>query len=710
MRAMRVCFTLLAVGMALAACQKPSGAAAVNGRRILEADKHPGDWVTYGRTYSEQRFSPLTKIDDKTVGQLGLAWSADLDTTRGQEATPLETGGVLYTTTAWSKVQAYDARTGKLLWAYDPKVPGEWGAKACCDVVNRGLAMWKGKVYLGTLDGRLIALDARTGTPVWTTQMFDRSKSYASTGAPRIVKGKVIIGEGGGEYNMRGFVSAYDAETGKLDWRFYTVPGDPSKSDGAPSDKPLKEIAAKTWAPGTWKLGGGGTVWDAIVYDPETDLLYFGTDNGDPWNQGWRGKSGDNLFLTSIIAVKPDTGEYVWHYQVNPGDEWDYSATQQMILADVTIDGQPREVLMQAPKNGFFYVLDRTNGKLISAKTIVNINWATGIDMQTGRPIENPAARYSVTGKPWTGVPGPLGAHSWNPMAYSPKTGLVYIPTNEAGFPYIGEKDFQPRPVGFNTGLDFAAGAMPNDVAVQKATMQALKGYLLAWDPIHQKAVWRADHKGPANGGVVVTAGNVVFQGTYSGEFSAYRADDGKKLWSFDAQSAIIAAPMTYEVDGEQYVAVLTGGGGAYSLSPGIVSLKSGKLRNHCRLLVFKLGGTAKLPPLPAAEQVRLDPPALTATPAKLDQGFRLYSHYCGICHGDTGVSGGITPDLRYSPLLASDSFFDVVLGGALQPMGMVSFAKVLDHDQADAIRAYLIKRAHETKDAQAKGQDLSAG
>ncbi len=710
MRAISVAITLAAAALALGACHKPSGAGAVDGQRIIEADKHPGDWVSYGRTYDEQRFSPLTQITDQNVGRLGLAWAADLDTNRGQEATPLETGGGVYITTAWSKVKAYDAKTGRLIWAYDPKVPGEWGAKACCDVVNRGLAMWKGKVYVGTLDGRLVALDAKTGAPVWSTQTFDRSKSYAITGAPRVVKGKVIIGTGGAEYNMRGFVSAYDAETGRLAWRFYTVPGDPAKRDGQPSDKPLQEIAAKSWAPGSWKLGGGGTVWDTIVYDPEQDLLIFGTDNGDPWNQGYRGKMGDNLFLTSIIAVRPDTGEYVWHYQVNPGDEWDYSAVQPIILADVTIDGAPRKVLMQAPKNGFFYVLDRTNGKLISAKPIEAINWAAGIDMKTGRPIENPQARYSQTGKPWIGSPGPLGAHSWNPMAYSPRTGLVYIPTNEAGFPYIGDTSFAAHPVGFNTGLDFAAGAMPNNPAIQKATMQGLKGYLLAWDPVHQKQAWRADHPGPANGGVVVTAGDVVFQGTYAGEFAAYRADNGRKLWSFNAQSAIIAAPMTFALDGEQYVAVLTGGGGAYSLSPGIVSLKSGKLHNICRLLVFKLGGTAKLPPRPMINRPALDPPPLTATPAKLDQGFKLYSHYCGICHGDTGVSGGITPDLRYSPLLASDSFFDVVLGGVLQSQGMVSFAKVLDHDEADSIRSYLIKRAHETQDAQAKGQDLGGG
>ena len=709
MRAIRLCGLLIAAGLALAGCHK-SGVGAVDGERIAQADQHPGDWMSYGRTYDEQRFSPLTEISDQNAGQLGLAWYADLDTTRGQEATPIVVDGVIYISTAWSKVKAYDGATGKLLWAFDPKVPGEWGPKACCDVVNRGVAVWKGKVYVGALDGRLIALDAKSGQPLWTTQTFDPSTSYAITGAPRIVKGKVIIGAGGAEYNMRGFVSAYDADTGKLVWRFYTVPGDPSKSDGQPSDRPLKEIAARTWGEGAWKYGGGGTVWDAIVYDPELDLLYFGTDNGDPWNQGYRGGQGDNLFLTSIIAVRPDTGEYVWHYQVNPGDEWDYSATQPLMLADLTIGGAPRKVIMQAPKNGFFYVLDRATGKLISAKNIVPVNWASGIDQTTGRPIENPQARYSITKKPWTGTPGPLGAHSWNPWAFSPKTGLVYIPTNEAGFPYIAEQVFQHRDVGFNTGTDFAAGAMPNDINVQKATLASLKGYLLAWDPVKQQEVWRAPHPGPANGGVVATAGNLVFQGSYAGEFAAYRADTGARLWAFDAQAPIIAAPSTFEAGGQQEVAVLTCGGGAYGLSSGLVALKSGHGLPLCRLLVFKLNGSSRLPAKPVVPPPPLDPPPLTGTPAQLTEGAALFGHYCGLCHGDAAVSGSVLPDLRYTPLLASDGFFDVVLGGQRKSQGMISFAPVLSHDQAASIRAYLIERAHQTKDNQAKGQDLSAG
>ena len=708
MRVWRVSGILLAAALALGGCQR--GASAVDGRRITEADQHAGDWVSYGRSYDEQRFSPLTKINDANAGQLGLAWYADLDTNRGQEATPLEIGGGIYTTTAWSKVRAYDASTGRQIWAYDPQVPGDWGVRACCDVVNRGLAMWKGKVYVGTLDGRLIALDARTGKPVWTTRTFGTNTSYASTGAPRVVKGRVIIGTGGAEFNQRGFVSAYDAETGKLDWRFYTVPGDPSKIDGQPSDKPLRDIAAKTWAPGTWKLGGGGTVWDSIVYDPKLDLLYFGTDNGDPWNQRYRGVRGDNLFLTSIIAVRPETGKYVWHYQLNPGDEWDYSAVQPMILADLNIGGRTRQVLMQAPKNGFFYVLDRRTGELLSAKNFVTVNWAKGIDLKSGRPIENPQARYSDTGKDWLGLPGPLGGHSWNPMAFSPKTGLVYIPANEAGFPYSEDRSFKPAALGENLGLDLSGGGKDPDYAGQKAQLASLKGFLLAWDPVKQKAAWTAPHPGPANGGVVVTAGNVVFQGGYDGKFSAYRADNGSLLWSFDAQAPIIAAPMTYETGGTQYVAVMTCGGGAFGLSAGLPGLKSGHPHQLCRLLAFNLGGQAKLPPLPSGFKPPLNPPAATATADQAHQGALLYGRYCGICHGGSAVSAGVTPDLRYTPLLGSDGFFDVVLGGALRSQGMVSFAKVLTHDQAAAIRAYLIQRANDTKAAQAKGQDLTAG
>ena len=340
-------------------------AAAIDAARLTAADKEAGNWMSYGRTYDEQRFSPLQQVTAGNVAQLGLAWHYDLDAVhRAQESTPLVIDGVMYVTTAWSKVVALDARTGKELWRYDPKVPGEWGVNACCDVVNRGVAAWKGKLYLGTLDGRLVALDAATGKPAWEVLTVDRAYRYTITGAPRVIKDKVIIGNGGAEFGVRGYVSAYDADTGKLVWRFYTVPGDPTK----PFESPALEKAAKTWNGQWWKEGGGGTVWDSVAYDPKLDLLYIGTGNGAPWNRASRSPGGgDNLYLSSIMALKADTGEYVWHYQTTPGETWDFTATQHLILADITIDGRARQVIMQAPKNGFFYVLDRATGELISA-------------------------------------------------------------------------------------------------------------------------------------------------------------------------------------------------------------------------------------------------------------------------------------------------------------------------------------------------------
>jgi alcohol dehydrogenase (cytochrome c)/quinohemoprotein ethanol dehydrogenase len=700
-----VVFTTV-IAFVLAGCGEgiqSAGPARVDGERITNADSEPDNWLTHGRTYHEQRFSPLTQINDTNAQQLGLAWYFDLDTRRGQEATPIVVDGVMYVSTAWSKVKALDAKTGSLVWEYDPRVPGEHAVKACCDVVNRGVAVWNGKVYVGTIDGRLIAIDARSGQPIWDVQTTDRSKPYSITGAPRIAKGKVFIGNGGAEFGVRGYISAYDAETGALIWRFYTVPGPPGTVDNAASDRVLAEKAAPTWMGEYWTVGGGGTVWDAIVYDPELDLLYFGVGNGSPWTQGYRGKSGDNLFLVSIVAVKPDTGEYVWHYQESPGDEWDYTAVQPIILADLMIAGRVRKVLMQAPKNGFFYVLDRATGELLSAEAFAPVNWATGIDMQTARPIHNPEARYSQTGKPFEGSPSPEGAHNWNPMAFSPQTGLVYIPTKEMSFPYVLASSFHPRPMGLNLGLDTLAISMPNDPRIEQQVAATLQGYLLAWDPVSQREVWRVNNSGPVNGGVLATAGNLVFQGTYSGEFSAYRADNGTRLWSTQVQTSVLAGPVSYTVDGEQYIAVAVGTGGPYSLVIGRLStLKPGRMRNVSRVLAFKLGGTGNLPPLREEPPLVLDPPPLTATAATVQDGFRLYVENCTGCHGDAAVSGGLVPDLRFSPLLADERFFDAVLGGALKDNGMVSFAPVLNREQAEAIRSYVISRAHQTKEAQA--------
>lgn len=672
-----------------------SKAANVDDTRIRNADREPGNWMSYGRTYDEQRFSPLKDVNDRNVGQLGLAWHYDLDTRRGQEATPVVVDGVMYFTSAWSKVFAVDGATGALIWTYDPKVPPEWGVNACCDVVNRGVAVWGGKVLVATLDGRLIALDARTGNPVWEALTIDREFRFTITGAPRVVKGLVIIGNGGAEMSVRGYVSAYDANTGKMVWRFYTIPGDPSK----PFESPILEKAAKTWSGEWWKVGGGGTVWDAIVYDPELDLLYVGTGNGGPWNEKYRNpKRGDGLLTCSIVALKPETGEYVWHYQEDPADDWDYDSDEQIILADIPIDGQARKVLFHAPKNGFFYVLDRATGAVVSAKPYTHVNWASAIDAKTGRPIENEAVRYSRGHNPMAVIPGPLGAHSWQPMSYSPLTGLVYIPTQEAGFFYKSDPSFEQKSLGLNVGIDLVASGMPQDPKVKKAILESVTGRLVAWDPVQQKQVWSVERLEPWNGGVLSTAGNLVFEGTADGHFEAYRADTGEKIWSFVAQTGVMAGPVTYQAKGEQYIAVLSGWGGVFPLATGEVALKVGRRPNIGRMLAFKLGGNASLPPKQEVEMPVLNPPKATANAATIENGKELYQRYCSMCHGDVAVSGGVLPDLRYSAALSTDQWFNIVLGGLLQPNGMVSFRKELSHKDAEAVRAYVISRANDMK------------
>jgi outer membrane protein assembly factor BamB len=455
------------------------------------------------------------------------------------------------------------------------------------------------------------------------------------------------------------------------------------------------EVAAKTWSGEWWKMGGGGAVWDAISYDPELNLVYFGTGNGLEWNHSIRSKGeGDNLFLSSIVALNADTGEYVWHYQVMPGEEWDYDAVQQLVLADLVIDGQPRKVVMQANKNGFFYVIDRATGKLISANNFIKVTWATGVDLKTGRPIEVPGIRYDKTGKEVTILPGPLGAHSWHAMSFSPLTGLVYIPTQEIPWWYSAVTDYKPATEGWN--LATAAGAAPDFT---------VRGYLLAWDPVHQREVWRAEHRGPWNGGTLVTAGNLVVQGTAAGEFIAYRADTGERLWSAATQSAVIAPPMTYEVGGVQYIAVLVGWGGAYPLMQGAQSDASGNVRNISRVLAFKIGGTTSLPPVPAQAKFLINPPPDTASAETVAQGEGLFNQFCAVCHGGGVVSGRVNPDLRASHFLRESGWFDVLLKGGLKNAGMASFGTVLDHDGAAAIRAYVIHRA--TLDKQT-GQNMA--
>ncbi len=683
--------------LALAACGAPGDG--IDNDALLNAGADTANWITYGRDYSEQRFSPLDQINTENVGELGLAWFADMDTARGQEATPLVIDGKLYVSTAWSKVKAYDAKTGALLWEYDPQVPGETGVKACCDVVNRGLAAWGDKLYLGTLDGRLVALDRETGAEVWSKVTVDQTKAYTITGAPRVIDGRVLIGNGGAEYGVRGYVSAYDANDGEMLWRFYTVPGAP---DEAASEPAYLKAARETWNGEFWNLGGGGTVWDAMAYDPDLDLLYIGVGNGSPWNQAYRSPGGgDNLYLSSIVALRPKTGEYVWHYQTTPGETWDFTATQHIMLADMDIGGTTRKVLMQAPKNGFFYVLDRETGELISAKNYVPTNWASGIDMATGRPIENPQARYDKTGVPFVASPGAGGAHNWHPMAFHPGEGLVYIPVIEAGFPYVPEANWQPDTArGFNVGIDMAAGGLPADDNVRRGAAAGTRGSLIAWDPVTQTERWRVQYPGPWNGGVLATGGGIVFQGTAGGFFKAYAANDGRELWSFAAQTGVVAPSITYTVDGEQYVAVMAGWGGIWALAPGgVLNETSGAVPNISRLLVFKLGGTATLPPAPPLERRPIDPPPFSGTQAQLTQGTYDYGRYCGQCHGDAAIGSTVLPDLRRSATLDNrETWMMIVHDGALASNGMAGFSQSLSRERIENVRQYVIYRANEDK------------
>lgn len=702
--------SILAAALALVSCNSEDAGAA--GDRIvipptegvtdaMIAAAAGGEWLTYGRDYNEQRFSPLTQINDKSVDRLGLAWFADLDTARGQEATPLMHDGVLYITTAWSKVLAFDAATGEQLWAYDPQVPRETLIRACCDAVNRGVALYGDKVYVGTLDGRLVALDAKTGKVAWSKLAVPDQESYTITGAPRAAKGLIFIGSGGAEYKARGYLSAYDWATGEEVWRFNVVPGNPKDGfEGEGVNAEAMEAAARTWGGEWWTLGGGGTVWDSIVYDPKTDLVLFGTGNAEPWNPAAidRG-TGDALYTGSIVAVDADTGQYRWHFQETPEDRWDFDSNAQITIADMEVNGQQRRVVLHAPKNGYFYVLDAKTGQFLSAKPFATQNWTTGIDPVTGKPAIAPEARYEKTGKVFIAQPSGTGAHSWQPMSISTKTGLVYIPTNEVAAAYLAQKDWKESEIGFQVGLDSGKTAMPADRRVRAAAKAATTGALIAWDPVKQVKAWTVQHKGPWNGGTLATAGNLVLQGNAASEFAAYRADNGAQLWSFPTQTGVIAAPMTYSVGGQQYIAVLAGWGGAFDLAAGIVADKSGPVRNISRLLVFKLGATGELPQPPPMSRLVLDPPPFTGTVQQVAYGGSLYGRYCLVCHGDAAIAGGLVPDLRRSATIGyPETIESVVIDGALSHNGMVSFAAALLPADAEAIRHYLVKRANEDK------------
>ena len=661
--------------------------------RPLAAESDADNWFAHGRTWAEQRFSPLSDINMGNVGRLSLAWAVALDTNRGQEATPIVVDGVMYVSTAWSKVMAVEAATGEVLWRYDPEVNGAKGADACCDVVNRGVAVRDGRVFVGTIDGRLVALDAATGAELWDVVTVDQSKPYTITSAPRVFKDKVVIGNSGAELGVRGYVTAYDTATGEEAWRFYTVPGNPADGpDGAASDAAFEHFAGETWSGRWWEMGGGGTVWDSIVYDAEFDQLLIGVGNGSPWNHRARSDGkGDNLFLTSIVALDPDTGAYMWHYQQNPGETWDFTATQQMTLADLEIDGRIRKVILQAPKNGFFYVIDRSDGKLISAEPDAQQNWAERIDLETGRPVEIEAARFED--KPFFIMPSGIGAHSWHPMSYAPQTGQVYIPAMQVPSAYADDADYERHIGRWNTGVIFLSppeGVVPGDTPeARRAYVTSLThGSLIAWDPVKQEPRWTIERDWPWNGGTLATGGNLVFQGTPDGVFHAYSADEGREVWSFDGQRGIMAGPVSFRAGGEQYIAVLAGYGGSMGMATQTDWMR--RPPPNGMLLAFKIGGTAELeqlPPLPQRPFVTSDE---SFTAAQIAEGQKQYIQFCTICH-----NGPVNPNLMKSPVAASsDAWHSIVMDGVLSQRGMISFASWIDAEQSEAIRAYVLNEA----------------
>jgi len=693
---------------------QPSSFGQINRERLLAINNEPGQWLTEGRDFGKSHFSPLNQINQDNIRELGFAWEYRTDTHRGMEANPIMVDGVLYTSGTTGRVYALNAVTGEEIWAFNPESDGQVNRYTCCDEVNRGVDVWEGMVYVASLDGRLFGLDAETGEVAWEEDTFIyKDRAYTSSGAPQVAGDVVVIGNAGADYDARGYVSAYDLKTGEFRWRFFTVPGDPALG----FEHPELALAAETWDPDSrWDVGGGGTAWNAMAYDPELNLLYVGTGNSALFN--WHERSpagGDNLFLCSILAINPDTGEMVWYYQQVPRESWDYTATQPFILTDMAFDGENRKVIMQAPKAGFFYILDRATGELLSADPYVPVNWASHIDLATGRPQMNPDVDYDYGKPPIFIEPSGMGGHAWNPMAWNPENKIVYIPSIEGGaMSYDNTDGHIYRPKQGNNGNSILFGDMmtmnPDLMQdpirsflddVQDAGKAESRAALKAFDPATGTTVWEVENEGWWDrAGVLSTAGGLVFQGTDSGFMRVYHEDTGELLHELFIGSSIIAAPISYMAEGEQYIAFLTGwgGGGWFAPHPTSAVIRYG---NQGRIIALKLGGESiPVPDLVSDIDPIPEPPVQnTASPEIIAQGQQLFSRSCAICHANTDY--GLTPDLRRMDAATHEGFLGIVLYGARRYQGMPKWDDVLDENQASAIHAYLTDLAWRAYDAQ---------
>jgi quinohemoprotein ethanol dehydrogenase len=684
-------------------------AAIVDQQRLAAAASEPENWFTGGRDQDGSYYSPLNKIDAGNVARLGFAWQYELGTQRGQEATPIVVDGVMYTSGAWGYVYAVDAASGRELWRYDPMASFPAARHPCCDMVNRGVALWNGRVYVASVDGRLHALDARSGRRIWEVDTIaDHSMPYSSSGAPQIAGQVVVIGNSGGDMGrggVRGYVTAYDLDNGALKWRFYTVP--PAR--GQPYENPELELADRTWDPARQALyKGGGTVWDGFAYDASLNLVYFGTGNAAPYDQRLLGPSHlDELYTSCIVALHADTGRLAWYYQTTPHDSWDFDADQKLVLAQLPVNGASRAVLMQASKNGYYYVLDRRSGELLSAKNYTYVNWASGVDLKTGRPTVTEQSNW-YTG-PKNIYPSWAGGHTWMPMSYSLATRLVYIPVIDVPNIWV-DMVANGGAVKYLDGFFTANGIMPDDsydaAGLRRLfgplpdlkTMQAerkeklVREVLRAWDPIRQQTVWEHETSSGVrgyDGGVLSTAGNLVIQGRGSGELWIYAADSGAVLKVIPTGSHIMAAPMTYAVNGVQYVAVQVGYGGA-AITVGSIPASSAaaKYLNTNRILAFKLDGRAVPTPAARPDEPFTRPPGQTFSAALVRSGEVTFIQECSRCHA---FGPSVTPDLRKLGTDMHGLFKDIVLRGVVAPTGMESFADLLSEHQVDAIHAYLI-------------------